>query len=59
MSTSDIEIAEPPIEETEFPYFGGTDCDTGNGEYWRSVSLLGWTLAGDKVLGNAFVYDCC
>lgn len=58
MSTSDIEIAGLPIEDTEFPYLVGIDW-VGKGEYWRSVSLVGWTLAGVKLLGIPFVYDCC
>lgn len=33
LGTSDIEIAEPPTEETEFPYFVDIECETGNGEY--------------------------
>lgn len=30
--TSDMEIAEPPIEETELPYLADNDCAIENGE---------------------------
>lgn len=31
--TSDIDIAETPTEETEFPYLADIGCETGNCEY--------------------------
>lgn len=53
-----MEIVEPPIEETEVPYFIAIACVAENGEYERSDSRLAWTLAANKVLGNEFVNAC-
>lgn len=33
MGTSDIDIAETPPEETEFPYLEDIECEAGNCEY--------------------------
>lgn len=56
--TSDMEIAEPPIEETELPYLADNDCAIENGENWRSDSLLEVTFDDSSVLCNGVVYDC-
>lgn len=56
--TSGMEIVEPPIEETELPYFVGIACVAENGEYEGSDSRPAWTLAANKVLGNEFVKAC-
>ena len=56
--TSGMEMVEPPMEDTVLPYFDGIDCVMGNGEYGRSDSLTGWTLAANKALGNEFVCAC-
>lgn len=53
-----MEIVEPPIEETELPYFIAIACVAEKGKYERSVSRPAWALAANKVLGNEFVKAC-
>ena len=57
--TSGMEMVELLTEDTVLPYFVGIVCVMGKGEYGRSDSLTGPTLAANKELGNEFVYACC
>ena len=52
-STSGIEM-ELLREGNVFPYLVDVDWDMGKGEYGRSDSLTGWTLAANKELCKEF-----